>query len=123
MSFRLRLEMRSKCHESSANAIMKPRLIVALGAPASRYLGADYKRRESEPIVAFGGHRTRLIAAVHTSAWTWGSPPNNGFGEAQFRAEGPSHRRRFKKASRRSVAHGVMRSAPPMRLRRVAETE
>ena len=68
--------------------IMKPRLVVALGEPASRYLHADYQRRQEELIATFGGHRTRVIGAVHPSAWTWGPGRNNGFGQAEFIAEG-----------------------------------
>ena len=70
---------------------MRPRLIVSLGAYAARWLKTDYARRERIDERVVGGHPTRLLAAVHTSAWTWN---RRGFSLEDFATEG----RRIRKA-------------------------
>jgi hypothetical protein len=70
--------------EASAEA-MRPSVIVSLGRPAARHLSTDYEHRERIDVREFGTHTTKLIAAVHPSAWTW---RGKGFGEDDFRREG-----------------------------------
>jgi uracil-DNA glycosylase len=65
--------------------VMKPRLIVTLGAYAATWLGTDYAARERVDSKTFGKHTTRLMAIVHPSAWTW---RRKGFTLDDFRMEG-----------------------------------
>jgi uracil-DNA glycosylase len=65
-------------------AAMKPRLVVTLGLLASNLLKTDFGRERIDER-EIGGHRTRLMAAVHPSAWTW---RGKGFGDKDFAAEG-----------------------------------
>ena len=66
-------------------ASMKPALIVSLGNLASDLLGTDYKQRDKIDRRTIAGHSTKLIAAVHPSAWTWA---NRGFTFEDCRLEG-----------------------------------
>lgn len=77
-------------------AAMRPSVIVSLGRSAARHLSTDYKRRERTEVRTIGTHKTRLLAAVHPSAWTWGG---RGFAEDDFRHEG----RRIGEASSKMI--------------------
>lgn len=66
-------------------ALMKPALVVSLGSLASDLLKTDYEQREKIDRRTIAGHPTKLIAAVHPSAWTWGK---RGFTIEDFRREG-----------------------------------
>ena len=65
--------------------IMQPRLIVTLGSGPAAWIGADYSRRSEVRNITFGAHETRVIAIVHTGAWTW---KGLGFTNEQFPGEG-----------------------------------
>lgn len=64
---------------------MRPRLIVSLGRLVSKHLRTDYERRVRIDDREIAGHATRLLAAVHPSAWTW---RRKGFGVDDFVKEG-----------------------------------
>jgi hypothetical protein len=64
---------------------MRPSAVVTLGRSAARQLSTDYDCRERIDVRTFATHTTKLIAAVHPSAWTW---RGKGFGEDDFRCEG-----------------------------------
>ncbi len=64
---------------------MRPALIVSLGRLAARHLGTDYARRETIERRTIASHPTKLMAAVHPSAWTW---QKRGFTDQDFRLEG-----------------------------------
>lgn len=64
---------------------MKPALIVSLGRLAARHLGTDYAQRKIVDSRAIANHPTKLLAAVHPSAWTW---QKRGFSSEDFRVEG-----------------------------------
>lgn len=64
---------------------MRPQLIVSLGAYAAEWLRTDFARRERIDERVIGGHSTRLLAVVHTSAWTWN---RKGFSFEDFAIEG-----------------------------------
>jgi hypothetical protein len=66
-------------------AEMRPRLIVSLARAAAKHLRTDYERRERLDEKDLGGHATRLLAAVHPSAWTW---RRKAFGLEEFINEG-----------------------------------
>ena len=72
--------------------VMRPALIVSLGKLASDLLGTDYKHREMIERRKIAGHSTKLIAAVHPSAWTWAK---RGFSIEDFKSEGERIRAAF----------------------------
>ena len=64
---------------------MRPVLVVSLGVLAARHLRTDYAFREKTETRMIAGHETKLLAAVHPSAWTW---QKRGFTDRDFRYEG-----------------------------------
>ena len=66
-------------------AEMRPMLVVSLGVLAARYLRTDYAFREKTETRTIAGHQTKLLAAVHPSAWKW---QNRGFTKKDHLEEG-----------------------------------